>query len=158
MPFLKRVELHREALVVLLAPPAHEVWSIDPPEQCLMQHGILTITSPVKILIRGGRTACVHGSAQAKARSDKALIAGLRRAHAEFDACGINMRDARASFNGARGIGDPYLRRLVNLAFLAPDIQRAILERRQPAGLKLADLLAADMPLGWIEQRELLGF
>ena len=57
----------------------------------------------------------------------------------------------------ARGIADPYLRRLAMLAFLAPDIQRAILEGRQPANLRLADILARPLPLAWDAQRTALG-
>ena len=40
-------------------------------------------------------------------------------------------------------------RRLVRLAYLAPDLQRAILERRHTPKLTLAALMAADMPLSW---------
>jgi hypothetical protein len=106
-PYLKRVELHREALVVQLAPPAYEACNVDPPEQCSMQNGILTITSLVRILRRGGRTACVHGPAQVKARPDKTLIAGFRRAHAGLETCGIDISDLRASRAQARRVGDP---------------------------------------------------
>ena len=44
-------------------------------------------------------------------------------------------------------------RRLLRLAFLAPDLQRAILEGRQPSDLTLARLLDSDIPLLWSEQR-----
>jgi len=43
-------------------------------------------------------------------------------------------------------------------AFLAPDIQRAILEGRQPAGLTAAQLMNAGIPLAWADQRKALGF
>jgi hypothetical protein len=45
------------------------------------------------------------------------------------------------------------------LTFLAPDIIRAILEGRHPPTLTAAKLKEASrMPLGWAEQREVLGF
>lgn len=44
---------------------------------------------------------------------------------------------------------------ILNLAFLAPDITKAILNGEQPPGLRLAHLLAADLPLSWTEQRAL---
>lgn len=46
-----------------------------------------------------------------------------------------------------------YDRRLVRLAFLAPDIQRDIIDGRQPAGLKLEDLARNPMPADWDAQR-----
>jgi len=45
---------------------------------------------------------------------------------------------------------------ILSLAFLAPDLTKAILKGEQPPGLRLAHLLAADLPLSWAEQRALL--
>lgn len=52
----------------------------------------------------------------------------------------------------------PYHRSLAQLAFLAPDIQTAILEGRQPAGLTLESLLDKTLPVAWSDQRARLGF
>ncbi len=52
----------------------------------------------------------------------------------------------------------PHRRKLVRLAFLAPDIQRAILAGRQPHDLSLVRILACDLPLAWDDQRQILGF
>ena len=49
--------------------------------------------------------------------------------------------------------GECYQRRLLRLAFLSPDIQRAILAGRQPAGLRLEDLIRDAMPTDWNEQQ-----
>jgi hypothetical protein len=46
-----------------------------------------------------------------------------------------------------------YQRRLLRLAFLSPDIQRAILAGRQPAGLRLEDLIRNPIPTDWTEQQ-----
>lgn len=54
--------------------------------------------------------------------------------------------------------GTFYRRRLVRLAFLAPDLQRAILDGRQPRRLTLAHLLKKEMPLDWSEQARRFGF
>ena len=48
--------------------------------------------------------------------------------------------------------------RTLKLAFLAPDIQLAILSGTQPHGLLLKDLIYQAMPTGWPKQRKLLGF
>ena len=52
-----------------------------------------------------------------------------------------------------------YFSRVLRLAYLAPDITSAILEGRQPPGLTVARLIEdPNLPLGWPEQREALGF
>ena len=47
---------------------------------------------------------------------------------------------------------DAYVCRLLPLTCLAPDIVEAILDGRQPKGLRLAEMLG-NGPLGWEEQR-----
>ena len=46
-----------------------------------------------------------------------------------------------------------YLLRLAAAAFLAPDIQAAILAGRQPAGLTMKRLIHSPTPLAWADQR-----
>ena len=50
----------------------------------------------------------------------------------------------------------PYRRKLIRLALLAPDIQKQILDGRQPPGLTVSQLIACDLPLGWVEQRAMI--
>jgi hypothetical protein len=63
-----------------------------------------------------------------------------------------------AQWRRAESVPNSYLRRIVRLAFLAPDIQRAILEGRQPPGLTAQQLAQRGLPLAWADQREALGF
>jgi hypothetical protein len=53
-------------------------------------------------------------------------------------------------------VTDAYVCRLLPLTCLAPDIVEAILDGRQPKGLRLAEMLG-DGPLGWSEQRWAVG-
>ena len=50
------------------------------------------------------------------------------------------------------GVTDAYVCRLLPLTCLAPDIVEAILDGRQPKGLRLAEMLGNE-PLDWDEQR-----
>jgi len=52
----------------------------------------------------------------------------------------------------------PYDRKILRLAFLAPDIQRDILAGRQPHDLNLEKLVQMTIPLTWSEQRRSLGW
>ena len=49
--------------------------------------------------------------------------------------------------------------RYARLAYLAPDIIRSIMDGRQPRHLTARYLVRCpDLPLGWAEQRRMLGF
>jgi site-specific DNA recombinase len=114
-----------------------------------------------KLKLRGGNTllvAPVGNVTVSRPRPDQALIAGLRRGHAELRRHNVHLRKSDGNLAEARGIDDPYLRRLASLAFLAPDIQRAILDGRHPMGLKLQQLVTQEIPLYWQAQRIAFGF
>ena len=49
------------------------------------------------------------------------------------------------------------VRTMLRLAFLAPDIQRALLTGQLPQSLTLTSLLSTDLPVSWADQRRLLG-
>ncbi|MBX3560939.1 MAG: recombinase family protein [Sphingomonas sp.] len=157
-----RVEVHNDALVIELAagPFADRDPDAGPDERCTRTSGgNFRMFSPARFHRRGGRTWLTESIAvPRRARPDRTLIAGLRRAHMELGKRGIDLGQLRAPMPQARGADDPYIRKLVQLAFLAPDIQKAILEGRQPEGLTLADMLDMQIPDCWIEQRMRLGF
>ncbi len=51
-----------------------------------------------------------------------------------------------------------HMARLIPIAWLAPDIVKAIAQGNQPAELTAKQLLTTELPMDWTEQRELLGF
>ena len=105
----------------------------------------LRLILPVRMQKHGGRTSILDVS-DAPARPDPILIKALRSAHAMLgrDKGGDALLEAIPS--------SPYHRRLLRLAFLAPDLQRAILAGRQPPGLTLKKLLELRLPLLWSDQ------
>ena len=74
------------------------------------------------------------------------MIRALRSAHALL----------RPSADGIPNLAvvppTAHARRLVRLAFLAPEIQAAIIEGRQPDGLTVRRLIEAPLPCSWAEQ------
>ena len=54
------------------------------------------------------------------------------------------------------GITRRYVRRLVDLAFLSPELVDAILHGGQPVELTTTRLTELDLPLDWTDQRSLL--
>lgn len=93
----------------------------------------------------------IETGAAGAARPDATLIRALRDAHAmlEWDRSSAPTLDAAPS--------TPHRRRLIRLAFLAPDLQKSILEGRQPQGLTLARLMKDRVPLAWNDQYRLYG-
>ena len=94
---------------------------------------------------RRGQTWVLKGPGAGN-RPDPVLVRALRSAHAmvRYDDAGLPVLVTAPD--------TPYRRRLVRLAFLAPEIQRAIVEGRQSAGLTLAQLLKGPIPLDWSQQ------
>jgi len=86
-----------------------------------------------------------------KAGPDRVLIAALRKAHAML------ARERGMPVIAAAPVS-PYDRMVLRLAFLAPNIQRAIIEGRQPRHSNLECFKSVDLPLAWSVQRKLLGF
>jgi hypothetical protein len=56
------------------------------------------------------------------------------------------------------GVASRYVRKLLPLAHLAPDIVEAICAGLQPTDLTLETLVYADLPNDWSEQRRKFGF
>lgn len=110
----------------------------------------LRLSLSVRFRTRGGHTEIIGGAPTAS-RPDPVLIKALRAAHALLptDRTGTPCLEAAPHCS--------YQRRLIRLAFLAPDLQAAILEGRQAPGLTLAAVMADDLPLSWAGQRQLFG-
>ena len=155
LDLLTRVEIHAHAVHLLLPAGLPEGVhrrlldgeELAPDRQDPSQ---LRLVLPIRMQLHGGRTMIV-GAADAPARPDPVLIKALRAAHAMLarDAIGGPVLEAIPA--------SPYHRRLLRLAFLAPELQRAILTGRQPPGLSLKHLLEQRLPLLWTEQAAVFG-
>ena len=115
-------------------------------EPCGTHDKLVDFHLPASLGSRSVR-ATIRPTTTPAGRRDPVLIKALRTAHAMIE----------LTRNGApiiEAVPSPrYQRRLLRLAFLSPDIQRAILAGRQPAGLRLEDLVRNDVPTDWNEQQ-----
>jgi hypothetical protein len=95
----------------------------------------------------------------ATAKPDARLVKLLIRAD-RFNAALVGSDGVPfAALAKRQGVSPSYFTRLVRLSYLAPDITEAILDGRQPRDLTADKLLAhSRLPLGWHEQRSVLGF
>jgi hypothetical protein len=122
---------------------------------------IQILSIPVR-LRRSGReiTMRIDGTDPfATAKPDARLIKLLIRAH-RFNATLVGGDGVPfAALAKREGVSPSYFTRLVRLSYLAPDITQAILDGGQPRDLTADKLLAhSRLPLGWHEQRAVLGF
>lgn len=121
----------------------------------------LELIIPGRPVFRGGRTWMASPDGRSLARKtspDPGLIRGLRKAHQLANQYAISPLTRIDANHEGRAVSCPHHRSMAQLAFLAPDLQSAILEGRQPAGLTLESLLGKSLPVAWSDQRALLGF
>jgi hypothetical protein len=115
----------------------------------------LILTLPVRAKFRGGRAgvlATSDGSATSP-RTDIALVKALARAHRWRQMLLDGEANSIEAIATRFGLDRGHVGLVLNLAFLSPDITRAILRGEQPTGLRLTHLLATDLPLSWGQQR-----
>jgi hypothetical protein len=116
----------------------------------------LTIRIPMRLQRRGGRKMIMtpEGSAAPtpKLRRDETLVKALVRAHRWRRKIESGRAKSITDLAEHEGVTVAYVCRLFPLTCLAPDIVEAILDGRQPKGLRLAEVLG-NGPLGWEEQR-----
>jgi len=119
----------------------------------------ITIAGPLKL--RGGIKRLEGWSKEdwssSVPRLDNNLIKALARAHRwrvaieQGEIANIDDLAKREGLHRRR------VRELLRLAFLAPDVQRAIVDGQQPRGLTLERLTEIGPPISWQEQRRRLG-
>jgi site-specific DNA recombinase len=90
-------------------------------------------------------------------RPRPSLIKIMVRAHEWYQRILRGELSGAWSISRATGLDERYVRRVLQCAFLAPDIVESILEGRQPAQLTF-DKLRSVMPVDWSAQRQVLGF
>jgi hypothetical protein len=125
-----------------------ETWSLD--------GDTITVFIPMTWKPRGGQKVIIApdgGDAwvPAKPRPDETLIRALARAHRWNRMLEAGRYRSAQEIADAEKIGRSFVSRLLRLTLLAPDIQEAILEGRQPKRMQLEELTRA-MPGAWADR------
>ena len=87
---------------------------------------------------------------------DPALIKAIARGRAWFEELSTGRARSLQELAKRDGISRRYIRCLVGLAFLSPQLIEAILLGRQPVALTATRLSELHLPLDWTEQHKLL--
>jgi site-specific DNA recombinase len=112
---------------------------------------LLRFTSDFHLRRRGVETRIIAGDALPA--QDKVLQRTLAEAH--LWARALRAGTSLTEIARATGRSEPYIRTRIPLAFLAPRLQAAILDGRQPVDFSVAQLLRDGIPTDWNEQARL---
>src|SRR5438445_5799556 len=91
-----------------------------------------------------------------RSKCDPTLIKAIARGRAWFEELAAGRARSLRELAERDGITRRYVRRLVDLAFLRPELVEVILHGRQPVELTATRLTELDLPLDWTDQRSLL--
>jgi len=156
---VEKVIVNKTTIVIKMRPGA--LLGRDGPSPALEDpsSSAIELTAAVAFKRRGVETKLMlprldqpnHGT-----RRDPALIKAIARGRAWFDELVTGRAPSLQALAERDGITRRYIRRLVGLAFLSPELVEAILQGRQPVELTATRLTELDLPLDWTEQRRLL--
>ncbi len=114
---------------------------------------LLAFERPFALRRRGVETRIVAG--ETEPQPDPVLVRTL--AEARVWATSLRAGTTLSEIAASTGRSEPYIRTRISLAFLAPRLQAAILDGRQPPDLSVARLLREGIPMAWAEQARLFG-
>jgi site-specific DNA recombinase len=120
--------------------------------------GSQAIRMPLERRPRDRKEIIIPGNAETPpSRIDGSLVLALARGRTWASALRRGEYVDTAEIASKCDLSEAYVRRILRLAFLAPDIVESIAEGRQPRGLTLQRLLAP-VPFAWAEQRQHFGY
>ncbi len=152
---IQRVQLERGGIRVTVNLPALLVNQIDieDPAELMMARFL-----PLQMKRRGAELRLViEGETSPASTPDPALLKAVARGHRWFSESASGTVASINEIARREGVSDSYVKRLIPLAFLAPDIVRSICQGSQPLGLTAEVLkLTAQLPVDWQSQRQIL--
>ena len=118
------------------------------------------VTVPIRLKAWGGETV-IEGpngvAATVAAHIDRNLVKAIARASEWRAALATGKAKSFRAIARQAGCTEGYVRQIVDLAFLAPDVVSAILRGTQARHLTVDRLVRRPLPLSWRNQRRVLG-
>lgn len=150
LALIHRIDLSSGALVINLDPSAiARMTDIDPEG---IDAAVLRIKAPFQLRRRGVETKLIF--ADAPEELDQRLIKNVAKAHQWVEQ--IKSGKTFAQIAKAEQASTRRIQQLIELAFLAPDIVRDVLNGKQPLGFTSDWCVRHTIPSDWAEQRALL--
>jgi hypothetical protein len=149
--FIQRVELRQDGIRLTLS-----LASLVAPETDSKAVTIIR-DIPMQMKRRGMEMRLIIGGA-GPARVDQTLLKTIVRAHKWFNDLVSGQVHNMAEIALREGVDKSYVSRVMNLAFLAPDITESIIAGWQPADLSVEKFTKRiDLPLDGAQQHQILG-
>jgi hypothetical protein len=134
---------------------------MSPKPTLSLADGQMVCTVPLALKKRGGRKTAILAPNSAEepgcGSCNAVLVTAIARAFRWKRLLDEGKFTTISALAHATGQDASYVMRLLRLTLLAPDIIEAIIEGREPSGVSL-ERLTKTLPLGWGEQRRVLGF
>src|SRR5262249_50696990 len=133
--------------------------SVAPPPSESSSNSLIELTAAVAFKRRGVEMRLLLPAVAIqndRSRCDPTQIKAIARGRAWFEELAVGRARSLRELAERDGITRRYVRRLVDLAFLSPELVEAILHGRQPVELTATRLTELDLPLDWTDQRSLL--
>ena len=164
--FVSRVVLGKDTLTVTCFRAALRQWLVDPEVTAAKSSiqnpdDIVELAVPFTLKRRGVEAKLILDSDDhtQPPNLDPALIKAVARAHAWNRKLMTGEVNSIRALAGTTGLTRPYVKRLLKLAFLSPEIVETILAGRQPVDLTAQRLTRlSKLPRNWEEQRTALKF
>lgn len=150
------IDIKPERLAELLVKPRGSLSDSSRQEDIRPDHRMVL---PMRLGRRGNETRLIIQSGNQQRPLDHKLFNLIARGFAWREELSTGAAESASDIGERDGISRPYVSRLVDLSFLAPDIIAAIANGTAPADLSSEKLQSIDaLPLSWASQRAVLGF
>src|SRR5467141_2292811 len=156
---IEKVVIEENAITIRMRRSSLSGGAVVPPSSENPSDRPIELTAPVAFRRRGTEMRLVLpgvATQNESSRCDPTLIKALARGRAWFEELAAGRARSLRELAERDGITRRYVRRLVALAFLSPQLVEAILQGRQPVDLTATRLTELDLPLDWTDQRSLL--
>ena len=156
---IEKVVIEENAITIRMRRSALSGGAVAPPSSENPSDSPIELTAPVAFRRRGVEMRLVLPAVATQnesSRCDPTLIKAIARGRAWFEELAAGRARSLRELAERDGITRRYVRRLVDLAFLSPELVEVILHGRQPVELTATRLTELDLPLDWTDQRSLL--
>jgi hypothetical protein len=149
LPLVDRIDIKPgEICTILSGQHLAKHLEVDPAR---IEEALLTIKSTFQHRKRGVETKLIIGDNASDI--DATLLRNIARAHRYFDL--VRSGKTFGEIAETEGVSKRRIQHLIELAFLAPDVIRAVREGRQPVAMTSDWLKRHAFPPIWSEQREI---
>jgi DNA invertase Pin-like site-specific DNA recombinase len=156
---VEKVVIEENTITIRVRPSSLSGGAVVPAASGNVGDSPIELRAPVAFRRRGVEMRLLLPAAATQndlSRADPTLIRAIARGRAWFEELAAGRARSLQELAERDGITRRYVRRLVDLAFLSPELVEVILQGRQPLDLTATRLTELDLPLDWADQRSLL--